>query len=111
MGWVLRLVETETDGPSPGVDVMEMARRGALGDIANLGLTLPEAKQLLARVQQVVVAAQTHDHAVSRYHVATATNLVFAGAGLPFTIPIVDFSGEGGDVGAACYCRPAQEAI
>jgi hypothetical protein len=66
MGWVLRLVETETDGPSPGVDVMEIARRGALGDIANLGLTLLEAKQLLARVQQVVVAAQTHDHAVSR---------------------------------------------
>jgi hypothetical protein len=46
-----------------------------------------------------------------RYHVATATNLVFAGAGLPFTIPIVDFSGEGGDVGASCYCRPVQEAI
>jgi hypothetical protein len=66
MGWVLRLVETETDGPSRDVDVMDIARRGAVGDIANLGLTLPEAKQLLARVQQVVVAAQTHDHAVSR---------------------------------------------
>jgi hypothetical protein len=65
------------------------------------------------------IAATVELHAVfrtilkanSRYHVATATNLVFAGAGLPFTIPIVDFSGEGGDVGAACYCRPAQEAI
>jgi hypothetical protein len=45
---------------------MEIARPGTLGDIANLGLTLAEAKQLLTRVQQVVVAAQAHDHAVSR---------------------------------------------
>ncbi len=34
--------------------------------MANLGLTLPEAKQVLARVQQAVVAAQAHDHAVPR---------------------------------------------
>jgi hypothetical protein len=46
-----------------------------------------------------------------RYHVAAATGRAFAGAGLPFMIPSVDFSGEGGDVGAACYCRAAQEAI
>jgi hypothetical protein len=31
-----------------------------------LGLTLPGAKQLLARVQQVVVAAQADDHVVLR---------------------------------------------
>src|ERR1700758_2046504 len=55
-----------TDSPARGVDVMEISRPGDLGDIANLGLTLPEAKQLLARVQQVVVAAQAGDHAVSR---------------------------------------------
>ena len=58
MGWVLRLVETGTDNPVRDVDVMEIARPGTLADIANLGLTLPEAKQLLARVQQIVVAAQ-----------------------------------------------------
>jgi hypothetical protein len=66
MGWVLRLVETGTDSPARDVDVMEIARPGTLGDIADLGLTLHEAKQLLARVQQIVVAAQAHDHAVSR---------------------------------------------
>jgi hypothetical protein len=66
MGWVLRLVETGTDNPVRDVDVMEIARPGTLADIANLGLTLPEAKQLLARVQQIVVAAQAGDHAVSR---------------------------------------------
>src|ERR1700737_1885605 len=66
MGWVLRLVETETDSPGPGVDVMESSRSRDLGDIAKLGLTLPEAKQLLARGQPAVVAAQAHRHAVLR---------------------------------------------
>jgi hypothetical protein len=66
MKWVLRLVETETDSPVRGVDVLEISRPRDLGDIANLGLTLAKAKQLLARVQQAVVAAQAHDHAVLR---------------------------------------------
>jgi hypothetical protein len=66
MGWVWRLVGTGTDSPARDVDVMEIARPGSLGEIANLGLTLREAKQLLARVQQIVVTAQAHDHAVSR---------------------------------------------
>jgi hypothetical protein len=66
MGWVLRLVETAVNGRSRDVDVMAIAERGALGDIANLGLTLAEAKQLLARVQEVVIVKQVHDHAASR---------------------------------------------
>jgi hypothetical protein len=67
MGWVLRLVETETDSPSTqGLDVMEISRSRGLGDIANLGLTLAEAKRLLARVQQAVAAAQTREHAALR---------------------------------------------
>ena len=66
MGWVLRLVETGTDSRARSVDVMEISRPNDLGIIANLGLTLPEAKQLLARVQQAVVAAQARDHAVVR---------------------------------------------
>jgi len=45
---------------------MEINRADALGDISSLGLTSPEAKQLLARVQQEVVAAQAHEHAVLR---------------------------------------------
>ena len=66
MGWVLRLVDTETDGPAADVDVMEIRPPRDLGDIAHLRLTLSEAKQLLIRVQQAVVAAQAHEHAVLR---------------------------------------------
>src|SRR5919202_4743863 len=68
MGWVLRLVETGTGNRAQGnraqsVDVMEISRPDGLRDLASLGLTLAEAKQLLARVQQAVVAAQARDHA------------------------------------------------
>ena len=66
MGWVLRLVETGTEGAGRGVDVMELDRRRGLGEIGDLGLTLSEAKQLLVRVQQEIVAAQARDHAVLR---------------------------------------------
>jgi hypothetical protein len=37
-----------------------------LGEIAALGLTLSETKQLLARLQQEIVAAQVRHHAVRR---------------------------------------------
>jgi hypothetical protein len=40
MGWVLRLVETRTEGAGRSVDVMELSRRGDLGEIAELGLTI-----------------------------------------------------------------------
>jgi len=66
MGWILRLVETGTDGQPRSADVMEFSRPDGFDDISNLGLTLPEAKQLLARVQQGIVAAQAHKHAVLR---------------------------------------------
>jgi hypothetical protein len=39
-------------------DLMEICRPEGLGDIANLGLTLLEAKQLLASVQRAVVSGQ-----------------------------------------------------
>jgi hypothetical protein len=45
---------------------MELDRRRDLGEISDLGLTLPEAKQLLVCVQQEIVAAQARDHAVLR---------------------------------------------
>jgi hypothetical protein len=66
MGLVLQLVETGADARGRGVDVLEIDRPGGLRDIANLGLTLSEAKQLLARVQQAVVAVQARDHAALR---------------------------------------------
>src|SRR3954468_22914834 len=64
MGRVLRLVEVE--GPLGSVDVLEIDRPGNLDDLADLGLRLPDGKQLLSQVQQAVVAAQCRDHAAQR---------------------------------------------
>ena len=50
MEWTLRLVETDIDGQSRSVDVMAITRPDGLREIANLGLTLAEAKQLLSQV-------------------------------------------------------------
>jgi len=44
---------------------LEIRRPDDLVDIANLGLTLSEAKRLLAGVQREIVAAQGRDHAVA----------------------------------------------
>lgn len=44
MGWVVRLVEVGTDKPGRSVDVLEIGQLRDLGEIANLGLTLAEAK-------------------------------------------------------------------
>src|ERR1700733_7704008 len=66
MEWTLRLVGTEIDGQSRSCEVMAISRPDGLGDIAALGLTLAEAKQLLAQVQQEVVAAQARQHTLFR---------------------------------------------
>ncbi len=66
MRWVLRLVEAKGEGQSQGAGVMEIVRPDDLGNIADLGLTLAEAKAVQARVQQEVVAAQARGHAVQR---------------------------------------------
>ena len=66
MGWVLRLVETGIDGPARVIDVLDVRPLGGLAEIAKLGLTLAEAKQILARLQQAVVSVQADDHAVLR---------------------------------------------
>jgi hypothetical protein len=50
MRWV-RLITTGDDARCLSTDVIEICRPEGLGDIANLGLTLPEAKQLLASVR------------------------------------------------------------
>jgi len=63
---MLRLVKIGGEGEGPCTDIMEIRRPDDLVDIANLGLTLAEAKRLLARVQQEIVAAQARDHAVQR---------------------------------------------
>ena len=63
---MLRLVKTGVEGEGACTDVMEISQTDDLGDIANLGLTLSEAKRLLAGVQQEIVAAQAREHAVRR---------------------------------------------
>jgi hypothetical protein len=66
MRLVLRLVETGVEGVVQSVDVLEIVRPGDLGDLGDLGLSLMDGKQLVAQVQQAVVAAQSRDHAARR---------------------------------------------
>src|SRR5687767_39948 len=66
MGWVLRLVETGVEGSSRCVDVMVIDPSSDLDDIAALGLTLAQGKQLVALVQQEIVTVQSRDHALRR---------------------------------------------
>lgn len=63
---MLRLVKIGVEGEGPCTDIMEVHRPDDLSDIADLGLSLSEAKQLLARVQQEIVAGQARDHTVRR---------------------------------------------
>src|SRR3954467_12246148 len=66
MKLVLRLVETGIDGSSRSVDVLEIVGRSDPGDIAALGITLSQGKQLLGLIQQEVVAAQGRELASRR---------------------------------------------
>lgn len=47
MGLMLQLVETGASGRGRGIDVLKLDRPRDLRDIANLGLTLAEARQRL----------------------------------------------------------------
>jgi hypothetical protein len=58
MRWVLRLIKTGMPSGAAGADVIEISRPDSVADIADLGLTLSEAKQLLARVHQPIVAGK-----------------------------------------------------
>jgi hypothetical protein len=66
VGWILRLVKTGAAGGGQSTDVMEINKPDDLGDIAHLGLSLGEAKLLLAALQREIVAAQAIAHAVRR---------------------------------------------
>jgi hypothetical protein len=66
VSWILRLVRSGGEGEGQAKDIMEIDRPEDLKDIANLGLTLFEAKQLLAALQQEIVAAQVRTHCVLR---------------------------------------------
>jgi hypothetical protein len=60
------LVKIGAAGEGQATDVIQIDRPADLGDIADLGLTLAEAKLLLAGLQQEIVTAQARDHAVRR---------------------------------------------
>jgi hypothetical protein len=66
VAWIVRVVKTGAEGEGHCTDVMEIVRPADLGDIADLGLTLADAKRLLAGLQQVIVAGQSGDHAARR---------------------------------------------
>ena len=66
MAWIVRLVQIGAEGEGQATDVIAIDRPDDLGDIVDLGLTLAEAKLLLAGLQQAIVTAQARDHAVRR---------------------------------------------
>lgn len=66
MRWMLRLVEVREDARPHSIDLIEITRPDSLHGITGLGLTLSEAKQLLASVQQAVVSAQGDRQATLR---------------------------------------------
>ena len=66
MAWIVKLVSIGAAGAERSTEVMRITRPDDLTDLATLGLTLAEGKQLLAGVQQELVAAQARRHAVRR---------------------------------------------
>ena len=66
MAWIVKLVSIGAAGGERSTEVMRIARPDDLTDLATLGLTLAEGKQLLAGVQQELVAAQARLHAARR---------------------------------------------
>ena len=55
MEWILKLATAGGEGRC--VNIMVIGKSDDLGDIANLGLSLAEAQQLLARVQREICTA------------------------------------------------------
>ncbi|MDO9713741.1 hypothetical protein Q7A36_35855, partial [Paracraurococcus sp. LOR1-02] len=66
MTWIVKLVSVGAAGEEHSTEVMQITKPDDLTDLASLGLTLAEGKQLLAGVQREIVAAQARVHAVRR---------------------------------------------
>ncbi|MDO9714703.1 hypothetical protein Q7A36_40930, partial [Paracraurococcus sp. LOR1-02] len=66
MAWIVKLVSVGAAGEEHSTEVMQITKPDDLTDLASLGLTLAEGKQLLAGVQREIVAAQARVHAVRR---------------------------------------------
>ena len=58
MAWIVRVVKIGVYREEQCDDVMKFRRPDDLADIVNLGLTEADGKQLLASLQQRMVAAQ-----------------------------------------------------
>jgi hypothetical protein len=54
VAWIVRLVQIGAEGEGQATDIIEIDRPDDLSDIADLDLTLAEAKLLLAGHRQVV---------------------------------------------------------
>jgi hypothetical protein len=66
VAWILRLAKTGAEGAGASIDVIEIDKPDNLGDTAHLGLSLAEAKVLLAGVQRQIIAAQARSHVIPR---------------------------------------------
>jgi Transposase DDE domain len=64
--WIVRLVKIGADGEGRFADIMKISRPDDLDDIATLGLTVADGKQVLAGLQQEIVAAQARSQSVRR---------------------------------------------
>jgi hypothetical protein len=64
--WIVKLASIGAAGDECSTEIMRIARPDDLTDLTILGMTLAEGKQLLAGVQQELVAAQSRLYAVSR---------------------------------------------
>ena len=64
MGRIFRVV-VGAEGDEQTTEVMKINRPNSLGNLADLGLSLAEARQLLVRLQTEIVAAQAGDHVSS----------------------------------------------
>jgi hypothetical protein len=62
VGRVLRVVVVGAERDEQTTEVMKINRPNSLGNLADLGLSLAEARQLLVRLQTEIVAAQAGDH-------------------------------------------------
>jgi hypothetical protein len=62
MRWVLKLVAVGAEGDEQTTTVMEINRSDSFGKIADLGLSLAEAQQLLVGLQKEIIATQANDH-------------------------------------------------
>jgi hypothetical protein len=94
VAWIVRLVQIGADGEEPFADVMTIDRPDDLDDIANLGLTVCDGKQVLAGLQQEIVAAQARSHSVRRPQCRSCSGVCHVKDGVVQNSPFLGYTGE-----------------